>query len=98
MTGRQPVRNGVYTPAHWPDDMFLRVFLPFSTGGLPKTETTIAKVLQQNGYSTGLIGKWHLGHYGGVLPTQAHGFDYWFGLPYSQDEGANWAKIRLVWT
>jgi arylsulfatase A-like enzyme len=44
----------------------------------------MAEMFKDNGYATGLIGKWHLGHLPEYQPNQ-HGFDYWFGLPYSND-------------
>ena len=45
---------------------------------------TLAEVLKQKGYATGMAGKWHLGHHPQFLPTR-HGFDEYFGLPYSND-------------
>lgn len=77
MTGRLPIRNGMCSDKH-------RVIFPESKGGLPESELTFAKILQQNGYATGIIGKWHLGHQPQFLPT-SHGFDYFFGLKYSND-------------
>ncbi len=38
------------------------------------------------GYRTQMIGKWHCGDQPGFLPTN-HGFDHYFGLPYSNDMG-----------
>lgn len=52
--------------------------------GLNPEEQTIAKVLKQRGYATACVGKWHLGHLPEFLPT-AHGFDSYYGLPYSND-------------
>ncbi|WP_057940015.1 sulfatase family protein [Algoriphagus resistens] len=52
--------------------------------GLNPEETTIAEMLRANGYSTGMVGKWHLGHHDPFLPT-AQGFDSYYGLPYSND-------------
>ncbi len=52
--------------------------------GLNSEETTIAKILKPLGYSTACFGKWHLGHRPQFLPTR-HGFDEYFGLPYSND-------------
>lgn len=52
--------------------------------GLNSEETTIAELLKENGYQTGMVGKWHLGHLPEFLPT-AQGFDSIFGLPYSND-------------
>ncbi|XP_068126029.1 arylsulfatase H-like isoform X6 [Hyperolius riggenbachi] len=83
LTGRYPVRAGMsgykgYQVIYW----------TAVSGGLPKNETTFAKILQQQGYSTGIIGKWHLGvncesrtdfcHH----PLN-HGFDYFFGIPFT---------------
>ena len=52
--------------------------------GLNSEETTIAEMLKTQGYATGCIGKWHLGHLPPFLPTR-HGFDEFFGIPYSND-------------
>jgi arylsulfatase A len=52
--------------------------------GLSVGETTIAELLKRRGYATGAFGKWHLGHVPPYLPRQ-HGFDEYFGLPYSND-------------
>ena len=76
MTGRYPVRSGMCGKR--------RVLFPNSVGGLPKSEWTIAEVLKQQGYATGMVGKWHLGHLPPYLPTE-HGFDSYYGIPYSND-------------
>lgn len=52
--------------------------------GLNASEVTLAEIVKQKGYATACIGKWHLGHHPKFLPTQ-HGFDEYFGLPYSND-------------
>ena len=52
--------------------------------GLNAQETTIAEMLKEKGYATGIFGKWHLGHHKEFLPLQ-HGFDEYVGLPYSND-------------
>ena len=49
----------------------------------------MADVLRQAGYVTGVIGKWHLGHMPEYLPT-SRGFDYFYGLPYSNDMILPW--------
>lgn len=57
---------------------------PNASHGIADSETTLAEVLKQKGYATGMAGKWHLGHHPPFLPTR-HGFDEYFGLPYSND-------------
>jgi arylsulfatase A-like enzyme len=61
-----------------------RVLFPDSNGGLPAEEITIAEILKEKKYATACIGKWHLGHLPPYLPIK-HGFDYYFGIPYSND-------------
>jgi len=73
MTGRMPQRMGVHG-----------VFFPESYTGLPEDEITMADILKEKGYSTGIVGKWHLGHMHRFLPLQ-RGFDEYFGIPYSND-------------
>lgn len=77
LTGRLPVRNGMAGETR-------HVFFPNSAGGLPQEELTLAEALKEQGYATACIGKWHLGHLPEYLPTE-HGFDYYYGLPYSND-------------
>lgn len=52
--------------------------------GLAHEETTIAEMLKQKNYATGIFGKWHLGDAAEFLPLN-HGFDEYFGIPYSND-------------
>ncbi len=73
LTGRIPQRMGVNS-----------VFFPRSYTGMPVEEITIADVLKKQGYATGIVGKWHLGHRHEYLPLQ-RGFDEYFGIPYSND-------------
>jgi arylsulfatase A-like enzyme len=61
-----------------------RVLFPRDNIGLNPDEITIADVLKSRGYATCCIGKWHLGHLPAFLPTR-HGFDHYFGIPYSND-------------
>ena len=87
MTGRLPIRNGMTGRR--------AVLFPDSAGGLPAAETTLAEALKAHDYVTGAVGKWHLGHLPEYLPT-AHGFDEYFGLPYSNDmrPEQNWDYAR----
>lgn len=78
MTGRYPFRCGLtQNPA--PDGGPVADAL-----ALPKSEVTLAQVLHAAGYATGMVGKWHLGHKPGSLPTD-RGFAEYFGIPYSND-------------
>ena len=59
------------------------------------TSIKIAMLLKENGYKTAAIGKWHLGHKKQYLPLQ-HGFDYYYGIPYSNDmENINGGAIPV---
>ncbi len=77
MTGKLPNRSGLYGRQ-------INVMFPNDTVGIPNGEETLAESLKNQGYATAIIGKWHLGDAPSALPTR-HGFDYWFGLPYSND-------------
>lgn len=57
---------------------------PNSKIGISDEEMTMAQVFKQKDYATAIFGKWHLGHHPQFLPTR-HGFDEYFGLPYSND-------------
>ena len=73
LTGRYQVRSG-----------FADVLFPYSENGLRDDEVTIAEQLRKAGYATGIVGKWHQGWQSQYLPLN-HGFDFFFGLPYSND-------------
>jgi arylsulfatase len=57
---------------------------PSNRHGISAGERTIAELLKPRGYATAVFGKWHLGHLPPFLPTR-HGFDEYYGLPYSND-------------
>ncbi len=81
MTGCYPKRIGMHESekGQW-------VLFPGNGRGINAEETTIPELLKPAGYSTAIIGKWHLGDQPEFLPTR-HGFDYYFGVPYSNDMG-----------
>ncbi|OUW17952.1 MAG: hypothetical protein CBD18_03555 [Opitutales bacterium TMED158] len=62
------------------------VLFPGEPKGLNPSEITIADLLKDAGYATACIGKWHLGDQPQWLPRE-HGFDTYFGIPYSNDMG-----------
>ena len=72
------------------------VLRPLSRHGLHPDETTIAEVLKKQGYATAIIGKWHLGDQPLFLPTR-QGFDWFFGVPYSDDMTARTWQDGSVW-
>ncbi len=62
------------------------VLFPASQVGLTPATPTVAELLKKEGYATACIGKWHLGDQPEFLPRR-RGFDYYFGIPYSNDMG-----------
>src|SRR5690606_14124764 len=52
--------------------------------GIHPDEMLLSELCKQRDYATAIFGKWHLGHHRQFLPLQ-HGFDEYFGLPYSND-------------
>jgi arylsulfatase len=60
--------------------------------GITAWEITLAEMLSEAGYATGMFGKWHLGATAGRYPTD-QGFDEWYGIPYSSDQ-AFWPDSR----
>lgn len=75
LTGRYPARLGLAQN---------RVAAPGNDLGIAQEEITLAEALGELGYATACIGKWHLGDAPEQWPT-ANGFDYFYGLPYSND-------------
>lgn len=66
-------------------NLHVGVIAPYSKHGLDPKEITLAEMLKENGYQTGMIGKWHLGHSKEEYMPNNQGFDYYFGVPYSND-------------
>ena len=90
LTGCYPHRIGI-----------LGALGPKSKTGISSNELTLAQVLKSRGYATAIYGKWHLGDAPQFLPTR-HGFDEYFGLPYSNDmwpkhptSGTNYPPLPL---
>lgn len=70
------------------------VLFPGDPIGLNPSEITIAALLRDAGYATKIVGKWHCGDQPEFLPTR-HGFDSYYGLPYSNDMGRQ--KVDDKW-
>jgi arylsulfatase A len=79
MTGCYAQRTSMHV-----DEKNLWVLFPNAKKGLNPDEETIAELLKDDGYATACIGKWHLGDQPEFLPNN-QGFDYYFGIPYSND-------------
>ncbi len=81
------------------DDKGGCVLRPVASKGLNPSEITIARILSYQGYATACIGKWHLGDQREFLPTR-HGFDYYYGIPYSEDmipaRNPDWPPLPLM--
>ncbi len=75
LTGRYQQRAGIEAVIHPASDH------PEHRKGLQMLETTFAERLQQRGYATGLLGKWHQGyvHNSADFHPQNHGFDEFIG-------------------
>lgn len=93
LTGCYPKRLGMEKP----------VFFPQDNTGVHQDEVTLADMLKPAGYTTACIGKWHVGHRKPFLPT-SQGFDYYYGIPYSNDMnhpdnsgGKPWGKWDACW-
>lgn len=93
LTGRLPVRSGMAGTKR-------RVIMPWSVGGLPQSEVTIAKSLKSVGYKTAAIGKWHVGHAKKEFLPNKHGFDYYYGIALNIDhygtDGWHWKKYETL--
>jgi len=91
LTGCYPNRVGI-----------LGALSPRSKTGISSNEVTLAEILKESAYATAIYGKWHLGDSPQFLPTR-HGFDDYFGLPYSNDMwpkhptgGTNYPPLPLI--
>jgi len=82
MTGRHPIRSGT-TKVVW-GQLY----------GLTQWEITIAELLSDRGYATGMFGKWHLGEVEGRFPTD-QGFDEWYGIANTTDESTYSAGFQF---
>ncbi len=79
-----PSRAALMTGCYPPRVSLAFNHVPDAKTGIHPNETTIAELLKGAGYATLHLGKWHLGDAPAFLPTR-HGFDEYFGLPYSND-------------
>ena len=88
MTGCYPLRVGIHESSRG-----CFVLVPGDKRGLNPKEITVARLLKDQGYATACIGKWHLGDQPVFFPTR-FGFDYYYGIPFSNDMGGEADKPR----
>lgn len=81
MTGRYATRTGVYT-----------IVRPHAPWGLPLGERTLANALQDAGYTTAIVGKWHLGEFDPAYLPTARGFEHQHGLYFGMID--NFTHVR----
>src|SRR5690554_2606417 len=87
MTGCYPNRIGF---ENFDGEIVLK---PGQAVGLNTEEFTMPKMFKEAGYTSMIVGKWHCGDQNEFLPL-SHGFDYFYGLPYSNDMG----RQRRTWS
>lgn len=94
LTGRYPIRHGLQ----------VGVVRPWARYGLPLEERTLPQALKEAGYTTAIVGKWHLGHCEpAYLPTR-RGFDHQYGhyngaldyFTHVRDGGFDWHRDDRV--
>lgn len=83
LTGRYPPRSGIW-----------RVLGPDDGGGIPASEVLLPEALEERGYRTQAVGKWHLGASREELFPTRNGFDEYFGLLYSNDMMPPWVQTQ----
>lgn len=87
-----PSRTQLLTGRYMPRVKFGGATGANGDGGLPDSEVTLAEGLKEAGYATAMVGKWHLGYKQKKFLPPNQGFDYWFGLPYSNDYVKPWVQ------
>lgn len=83
-TGCSPARAALLTGCYPQRVSIPQVLFPNSKTGLNPLESTIADLLRERGYATGMVGKWHIGATPALMPL-SQGFEEYYGLPYSND-------------
>ncbi|XP_074848567.1 arylsulfatase D-like [Carettochelys insculpta] len=96
LTGRYPIRSGMGSSSEKPVLLWTAC-----SGGLPPNETTFARILQQQGYTTALIGKWHQGvncesYTDHCHHPLNHGFGYFYGMPFSLVNECQGAEVPEI--
>ena len=82
MTSRYPIRSGMWHNV---------IGVPAEPWGLPTNESTFAEGMRELGFSTHIVGKWHLGSYQNASLPTSRGFDSQFG--YLAGEEDYWTHV-----
>lgn len=86
--GENPSSSG------WPDNC------KYPMAGLPRSQPLVAELLKEEGYTTGMVGKWHLGVHPSLRPP-ARGFDFYYGFLNGSHSYESWtnefAKRKSEW-
>ena len=67
----------------WPDNV------KFPMAGLPRSQPMMAEMLKRQGYTTGMVGKWHLGVHESLRP-HSRGFDFYYGFLNGSHDYTEW--------
>lgn len=81
-----PTRLALMTGSHAHRAGCAKVIYHKDRIGIHANEVTIPELLKTAGYTTGIVGKWHLGEWDAFNPTR-HGFDFFFGFMIDRDQG-----------
>ena len=94
MTGRYPMRYGLQ----------VGVIRPWDNRGLPLDERILPQALKTVGYTTAIVGKWHLGNFERAYLPTFRGFDHQYGhycgaidyFKHDRDGGFDWHRDDKV--
>jgi len=94
MTGRYPMRYGLQ----------VGVIRPWENRGLPLAEQVLPQALKTAGYTTAIVGKWHLGNFQRAYLPTSRGFDHQYGhycgaidyFKHERDGGFDWHRDDQV--
>ena len=85
LSGRYPLHHGVHT-----------IVSDWETQGLPLEEETLPQLLQNVGYQTHGVGKWHVGHSSWEQTPTFRGFSSWYGFYHGAADYFTHIKYGMV--
>ena len=90
-----PTRAAFMTGCHAGRTGINKVVYRWEGNGIHENEITVAELLRDSGYATGIIGKWHLGEWEKFNPVN-HGFDSFYGIFHADDTNKGIFKDRKM--